>query len=162
MNSRTLLLNAAAAALYAALTVALAPISYGPLQVRLSECMTLLAFYHPRWIPGLVVGCLLANLDSPFGMTDIIVGTVATFIAVFAMRFCKSVFWASLCPAVANGLIIGAELLYLAEIPATPESFAMTAFYIGVGEILAVTVIGIPLFRFLMKNPVLAGYFRNL
>ncbi len=161
MSIRTLLLNAAAAALYAALTVALAPISYGPVQVRLSECMTLLAFYHPRWIPGLVVGCLLANLDSPFGMTDIIVGTAATFIAVFGMRFCKSVFSASLCPVLANGLIIGAELLYLAEIPATAESFALTALYIGVGEFVAVAVIGIPLFRFLLRNPVLVKYFKN-
>ncbi len=149
------------AALYAALTVALAPISYGPVQVRLSECMTLLAFYHPRWIPGLVVGCLLANLDSPFGMTDMIVGTAATFIAVFGMRFCKSSFSASLCPVLANGLIIGAELLYLAEIPATAESFALTALYIGAGEFVAVAVIGIPLFRFLLRNLVLAKYFKN-
>ena len=47
------------------LTVALAPISYGPMQVRVSEAMTLLAFVNPRFLPGLVIGCLAANAASP-------------------------------------------------------------------------------------------------
>ena len=62
MNLREWLLTAAAAALYAALTLFLAPLSYGPVQARLSECMVLLAYYNKKWIPGLTAGCLLANL----------------------------------------------------------------------------------------------------
>lgn len=52
MNSRDLLLNAAAAAVYAALTLALAPLSYGPVQIRFSECMVLLAFYNKNGCPA--------------------------------------------------------------------------------------------------------------
>ena len=59
-------MNAVIAAVYAVLTIGLSPISYGPIQVRLSECMVLLAFYNRKWIPGLTIGCLLANLNSPF------------------------------------------------------------------------------------------------
>ena len=73
-NLRMLILNAAIAAVYAALTIGLAPLSYGPIQVRISEFMTLLAFYNKRFIPGLVIGCFIANIGSPFGLTDMIVG----------------------------------------------------------------------------------------
>ncbi len=161
MSLRHLLLNAAIAALYAALTVALAPISYGPIQIRLSECMTLLAFYGGNRIPGLVAGCFLANLGSPFGVTDIIVGTFATFVSVYAMRFCHSLFTASLCPVIANGILIGAELLYLSEIPQDPVSVILTMAYIAAGEFVAVGLIGPILFRILLKNPIIESYIRN-
>ena len=66
-NTKSLIMNAGIAALYAVLTIALAPISYGPVQVRLSEAMTLLAFVNPKLLPGLVIGCFAANLTSPLG-----------------------------------------------------------------------------------------------
>ena len=160
MSLRHLLLNAAVAALYAALTIALAPVSYGPIQIRLSECMTLLAFYGGHWIPGLVAGCFLANLGSPFGLTDILVGTFATFISVYTMRFCRNLFTAALCPVIANGILIGAELLYLAEIPADPVSVILTPVYIAAGEFVAVGIVGPVLFRILLKNPVIESYIK--
>ena len=61
MNTRMLVINAVLAAVYALLTVALAPFSYGPVQVRLSEVLTLLAFYQPKVVPGLILGCLRAR-----------------------------------------------------------------------------------------------------
>ena len=81
-NIQSLLMNAVIAAVYAVLTIGLSPVSYGPIQVRLSECMVLLAFYNRKWIPGLTIGCLLANLNSPFGVTDIVVGTTATLVSM--------------------------------------------------------------------------------
>lgn len=158
MQLRSLLFNAALAALYAALTVALAPLSYGPVQVRLSECMTLLAFYNKKWIGGLTVGCFLANIGSPFGAVDMIVGTGATLLALLAMRFAGNLFTASLAPAIANGIIIAAELIYLAEIPADASEFIPVMLYIAAGEFLAVTVIGLPLMKLIMKNPLLKKY----
>ena len=68
--------NGLLAAIYAALTLCLAPLSYGPIQVRISECLTLLAFYDKRWVPGLTIGCLMANLNSPFGIADMVIGPV--------------------------------------------------------------------------------------
>lgn len=159
MNVRDALFNAAAAALYAALTLAFAPLSYGPVQARLSECMTLLAFYNRKWVPGLTAGCFLANLASPFGAADVCFGTAATFLAVWAMGRCPNVWAASLCPALANGVLIGAELLYLAEIPRTMAAFLPAAFYIAAGEVLSVTVFGTALFRLLLRNETLRRYF---
>ncbi len=133
MNSRDLLLNAAAAAVYAALTLALAPLSYGPVQIRFSECMVLLAFYNKKWVPGLTAGCFLANIGSPFGAADMIVGTAATFLAVYAMRWCPNLFTASLAPVLSNGILIGLELVYLAQVPAAAEAVLPVMAYIAAG-----------------------------
>ena len=103
-NIQSLLMNAVIAAVYAVLTIGLSPISYGPIQVRLSECMVLLAFYNRKWISGLTIGCLLANLNSPFGVTDMVVGTTATLVSLLLMRFAPNVFTASLAPVLINGL----------------------------------------------------------
>lgn len=95
LNSKKMAMIGATAAIYAVLTVAMAPISYGAVQLRLSEVMTLLAFVDPVFIPGLVLGNFIANLFSPFGLPDVVFGTLATFIAVFMMSKMKSMFIAS-------------------------------------------------------------------
>ena len=63
--TRRILLNAAVAAVYAVLTVGLAPLSYGPVQVRISECLTLLAYNNKNYLPGLILGGCIANFGSP-------------------------------------------------------------------------------------------------
>ena len=135
------------AAIYAVMTVAMAPISYGAVQLRLSEVMTLLAFVDPVFIPGLVLGNFIANLFSPFGLPDIIFGTLATFLAVFMMSKMKSMFFASLWPTIANGIIIGLELAIFTGAP-----LLSTALYVGLGEFLVVTVLGYPVFKEAMRN----------
>ena len=137
----------ATAAIYAVLTVAMAPISYGAVQLRLSEVMTLLAFVDPVFIPGLVLGNFIANLFSPFGLPDVVFGTLATFIAVFMMSKMKSMLIASFWPTIANGLIIGLELAIFTGAP-----FVSTALYVALGEFLVVTVLGYPVFKVVMKN----------
>ena len=102
-KTNDLIRNAIIAALYAALTLSLAPLSYGPIQVRVSEFMTLLAFTNRKCMPGLVLGCFLANIGSPYGVTDMVIGTLATFLAVYAMQFCPNLFTASLMPVIFNG-----------------------------------------------------------
>ena len=143
--------NAMFAAVYAVLTIGLAPISYGPVQVRLSECLTLLAFYDRHLIPGLTAGCLLANIASPFGLPDMIIGTAATALGLYLMRFCPNLFTASLMPVLANGVIIGAELSYFSALPegVTP---LLAMLYIAAGEFAAVSVIGTVLLKLLWRN----------
>ena len=75
--------TAVVAALYAALTLGLSFISYGPIQFRLSEVMTLLPLISKEYIVGLTLGCFLANILGPYGVPDIIFGTLATFISVY-------------------------------------------------------------------------------
>src|SRR5699024_9571520 len=101
ITARFLARQGIAAALYAVLTLALQNLSYGPLQFRVSEVMTLLAFFNPEYIWGLTLGCFLANLLSPYLM-DIIIGTLASFIAVYAMSKCKNILVVSLIIDIAN------------------------------------------------------------
>lgn len=152
MNSQAWLLrNALLAAIYAALTLGLAPFSYGPVQVRVSECLTLLAFCSRKWIPGLTAGCFLANLGSPFGLPDMVLGTLATFLGIWPMHRLKSPLLASLCPVISNGVVIGAELDVLAALP--PDlSLGAAMIYIGAGEFLSVTVLGTLLLKMILKN----------
>lgn len=157
LNTRNLIMNAIIAALYAALTIGLAPLSYGPIQVRLSECLTLLAFYNRSYVPGLVVGCFIANLGSPFGTVDLVIGTAATFIALYLMRFCQSVWQASLMPVLANGIIIALELAYLGEVP-MDASLVGVMFYIALGEAIAVIGLGIGIMKLLLRNQILRSY----
>ena len=65
-------------AIYAVLTIAFAPISYGQIQVRISEALTVLPFFTPAAIPGLFIGCIIANLYGGNGIIDIVFGSLAT------------------------------------------------------------------------------------
>lgn len=133
LTTRSLCVSAVIAALYAALTLLLAPISYGPIQLRLSEAMTLLPTVLPQAIPGLFVGCLIANLYTGM-LTDIIFGSLATLLAAvgtFLLR--KKPLLAAACPVVANGVIVGLVLSLSANLPV-----ALTMAEVALGEAAAV------------------------
>lgn len=155
---RHMLRSAVIAALYAAITMALAPISYGQIQFRVSEAMTLLAFIDPWYIPGLFLGCVLANLSSPLGWIDVVVGSGATLVALGGIALVrkalgpsvKALMLASLMPVVANGLLVGWELNYLFQIP-----YLLAAAYVAAGELVVVTAFGTVLFRQILRNEAL-------
>ena len=135
-TTRSLCVSAVIAALYAALTLLLAPISYGNLQCRVSEAMTLLPMVFPSAIPGLFVGCLLANLLGGCTVWDIVFGSLATLIAAigtYTLR--KKPLLAALCPVVANGVIVGAVLSFVYELP-----LWLTMLEVAVGEVGAVII----------------------
>jgi uncharacterized membrane protein len=136
------------AAIYSVLTIFIAPLSYGPIQFRFSEVLTLLAFIDPLYIPGLVLGCIISNFFSPLGIVDVIVGSFATYISVYLISKSKSLFVASLWPTVCNAIIIGLELYFLVNVP-----LFLTTIQIGVGEFVVVSLIGYPLFKNILKNP---------
>jgi len=152
------------AAVYAVLTVALPMLSYGEIQCRYAEALNLLAFINPVFAPGIVLGCFIANLFSPIGMPDWIFGTLATALSMVGIiKFSKNLFVASLWPVLLNGIIVGAEILFFFSDPPflliTYLSFAGT---VMLGELLAVTVIGVVIFSQLMKNKKLAGMLKDL
>ena len=143
--------GALVAALYAALTVALAPISYGPVQFRVSEAMTLLPFYFSEAIPGLFFGCVIANFFGGFGIVDMIFGSLATLIAALLTRRSKNIFFAASWPVISNMIIIGAELHYLLNVP-----LIATSIYVGLGEALACYLVGIPLMLILDRRNIIS------
>ena len=136
LTTRSVCLSAMIAALYAALTLLLAPISYGAIQCRISEAMTLLPILLPQAIPGLVIGCLVANLLSPVAIWDVIFGTLATLIAALGTyKLRNKPLLAALCPVVANGVIVGAMLAVFYALP-----LWMTMLEVAVGEAVAVAL----------------------
>ena len=102
------------AAIYAVVTLVIAPFAYGNIQFRVSEVLVLLALFDPLYIGGLTLGCLIANLLGPNGPMDVIFGTLATFISVYAIyltgkiikNYKVKLLIASFCPTIFNGIII--------------------------------------------------------
>ena len=119
-NIRRIAFAGVIAALYAALTVAVAPIAYGPLQFRIAEALCILPFFFPAAVPGLFVGCVIANLISPYGMLDVVVGSVASLLAgLCTMQISKAgrerlpvKILACLPPVVFNAIFIGALIAW--------------------------------------------------
>ena len=108
LTTRSLCLSAIIAALYAALTLLLAPISYGPVQLRLSEAFTVLPMVLPQSIPGLFVGCLIANIFNPSpSIFDIVFGSLTTLLAAYGTYKLRKPLLAAASPIVLNGLIVG-------------------------------------------------------
>ena len=135
LTTRSLCVSAVIAALYAALTILLAPISYGAIQLRVSEAMTLLPIVLPQAIPGLFVGCLIANLYTGM-LTDIIFGSLATLLAAIGTYLLrKKPLLAAACPVLANAVIVGLvlSLTYNWPIP-------LTMLQVGLGETGAVLI----------------------
>ena len=139
------------AALYAALTVGLAPISYGPVQFRVSEALTLLPFYIPEAIPGLFVGCIFANFFGGFGLVDMVFGSLATLIAAVLTLKSRNIFVGALWPVLSNMIIIGAMLHYLIDVP-----LIATCIYVGLGEAGACYLVGVPLMKILEKRNIIS------
>lgn len=112
-RNRFLAESAVIAAIYAALTLALSPISFGALQVRVSEGLIGLAFLTPAAVPGLTLGCFMANMIGPMGLTDALIGSAATLIGSLAAFKLRDRGIIALIPNVAsNGLFVGFELWY--------------------------------------------------
>ena len=150
MRLRTLALGGMVAALYAALTMLLAPLSYGPVQLRFSEGLTLLPYFLPEAVPGLAAGCLIANLFGGYGAVDVIVGTGATLLAALLTRRMPRLWMAALPPVLVNMLLIGGMLHVLLETPLTA-----TCLSVGLGEAGACFLIGLPLMRSLERRGIL-------
>ena len=124
-TTKYLLQGAVIAAVYAVLTIVLAPISYGPMQVRISEALTVLPVFTPAAVPGLFVGCFVANMVGPYGAVDMICGSAATLIAALLTYKLKDKTWlAPLPPVVLNGIIIGGMLHFAYGVPNLPACMA--------------------------------------
>ncbi len=138
------------AAIYVVLTVVFAPFSFGSVQVRIAEALTILPAFTPAAIPGLFVGCLIGNILGGAMLPDIIFGTLATLIgAVFTYILRnQNKFLAPLPPIVANTVIIP-YVLRFAYGEAIPIPLLMLS--IGIGEVISCGVLGMILYFTLNK-----------
>ncbi len=153
---RFVVFNGIAAALYIVLTYFLAPISYGPVQARISEAMTVFPIFSFNMIPGLAVGCLVSNLINPdsLGPVDIIGGTLATVIAgIFSRIIGKKNMWLGIIPpVVSNGIIVGGYLPFLLFDTVTWQEVLFTMLTVAAGEAAVLIVLGLPLVAVIGKT----------
>ena len=141
---------AAIGAIYVVLTMVFAPFSYGEVQVRLSEALTILPFFTPAAIPGLFVGCILSNIMGGCILPDIIFGSLATLIgAVITYKLRGySRYLASVPPILANALIVPFVLRYGYGVN-LPIPFMMLT--VGAGEVVSCGILGTILQTALLK-----------
>ena len=148
------------AAVYAAATYlsAVLGIAYGPIQFRFSEALTILSIFTPAAIPGLTIGCIIGNLSSPFGMWDIVFGSLATLLAALLARKLRNVkirklpLLSIIMPVIFNALIVGAEItLLMPTDEANLTAFAVAALEVGAGELAVCLAGGIPVYYALKK-----------
>ncbi|MBQ8203246.1 MAG: QueT transporter family protein [Clostridia bacterium] len=150
---RFLVEGALIAAAYAGLTLAGIGFSYGALQFRIAEILTVLPIFTPAAIPGLAVGCFIANIAS-FNAADMVFGTLATLLAAVVTYLLRNVcikripLLSLLSPVVFNAVIIGLELYMLS---ATPWGFGLTALSVGASEFIICVILGIPTVILLKK-----------
>ena len=151
-NKQVLFLTQGAiiAAIYVVLTVVFAPISFSEIQVRISEALTILPFFTPAAVPGLFVGCLLANILGGAILPDIIFGSLATLIgAVFSYLLRKNKYLVPVPPIVANTIIVPFVLRFGYGVNLPIPLMMLT---VGIGEIISCGVLGMVLLFALDKN----------
>lgn len=159
-KTRQVVVTALVAGLYATLTLALGVISYGPIQFRIAEIMVLLPFIRKDYIWGLTIGCLLANIIGPYGVPDIIFGTTATFLSVYAVYLTSKyitdkklgLLIASIWPTIINGIVIGFMLNKFFGVP-----MIVGMLQVAFGQFVVITLVGVPLYKSLEKK-----YFKYL
>lgn len=153
------------AAIYATLTLAISPLSYGGvIQFRISEALSILPIFTPAAIPGLVIGCFIANFGSPYGLIDVMGGTMATLIAVIVTRMLKDKNYkgipilAPLPAVIFNAVIVGAVIVVAVEggkpdfSQFTFAAYAGFAAAVGFGQLVVCYGLGLPLAIALKKS----------
>lgn len=155
------------AAIYATMTIlqnVLIPGSASmPVQFRISEVLTVLALYTPAAIPGLTIGCVIANISSlsVLGPYDLIFGSLATLFAAISMyalrnvRLFKLPVLAALMPALFNGVFVGFEIDFFFMNNATAFNFVdflIQGGLVALGELVVLFVLGLPLTRVIELN----------
>ena len=151
------------AALYATLTLCLAPLGFGIVQISFAEALTILAVFTPNAVWGLTVGWMLSNAIgvatglNPAGFVDIFFGSAATLIAGLLAYACRNVrikglpVLSTLPPVLINGVIIGAELTFFESSPFNFALYGLNFLSVSAGQLIPCIVIGLLLFYILTR-----------
>ena len=142
--------GAAIAAIYVVLTLVFAPISFGSMQVRIAEALTILPLFTAAAVPGLFVGCLLANILGGAIVWDVVFGSLATLIGAALSYALRKHRWLVPVPAVLSNTVIVPLVLrygYGMEIP-----LILLMLYVFVGEVIGCYILGELLASLLLKT----------
>lgn len=154
MNKKVLFITQAAviAALYIVLTMLSGAmgLASGVIQVRLSEALTILPYFTPAAIPGLVIGCFFGNFFSGSMPMDMVVGSLATLLGAFGSYGLRKYKWlVAIPPILANALIVPWVLIKVYEVK---DAYFFLVATVGIGEVIACGVLGTVFLLALDKN----------
>lgn len=140
------------ASIYTALTILLRPISYGQIQVRVAEALTVLPYFTPAAIPGLFVGCIISNIAGGLGWMDIVFGSLATLLsALLTYIIPKSKkLLVPLPPVIMNGVIVGWVVSTVYQLP-----LVITMLTVASGEAISCYALGYPLLKVFEKHKII-------
>ncbi|ODS49782.1 MAG: hypothetical protein A8274_1262 [Halanaerobium sp. 4-GBenrich] len=147
MDTQKIARGAAITALYVVITYFLAPISFGPIQFRAAEALTVLPIIFPEAVPALFLGVILANVIGGLGMVDIVGGSLVTLLAAYVTYKNKDNFFAYLSPILFNAFLISIYLHLLFDLP-----YWLNVIQIGLSEAAVVLILGVPLIKYLKKH----------
>ena len=147
-TTKNLTKMAVVAALYVALTMMTAPVSYGVIQFRVSEVLTLLAFFNPIYIISVTLGVIITNIFSPLGIFDMVLGPLHTLISLIFIWKIRNLYLASVMPAVFSWIIA----VIIALSAGTFEGFFINYAYIALSEFIIVSLVGVPIALILIKS----------
>ena len=149
-KTRNLAHGALIAAIYIVFTMVFRPISFGPIQFRISEALCIMPYFTPTAIPGLFIGCMISNMLGGAMMMDVVFGSLATLIgAIGSYLLRRNRYLVSLPPILANTLIIPWVLKFAYG---SEDMIWYMMITVGIGEILAIGVLGQFLLTILRKN----------
>ncbi len=141
------------AALYTVLTIALAPISFNLIQCRVSEALCLLPAVMAPSVPGLFIGCLIANLISGAPIYDVIIGSIATLVGCVLTRFMAkkncSVWLLPIPTVLSNAVLVGCVLYFVYQVPVV---LPVATLAVAAGEIVSCYALGVPMLLFLKRK----------
>ena len=135
------------AAIYAVVTLVFSGLSYGPVQYRISEAMTILPMFIPEAIPGLAIGCFFANIAGGYGFADVVFGSLVTLGAAYLTSKVKNKYLAILPPILMNAIFISIWVSKSNNIP-----YWMSVGSIGFGEFITAGILGVLLASYFEKR----------
>ena len=153
--SRKLCICAIVAALYAAITIVTAPLSYGLIQFRLSEALVVLCTFEPFLGVGITLGCFLANVFSTVTALDMVVGTLATGLACLWTARCRRPWAVPLPNVLVNALLVGTMLALILFPDRLIVGFPVAVLQVGIGELVVMYGLGLPLLLFARRTGVM-------
>lgn len=136
-------------ALYTVTTLLLAPISFGAIQFRVSEVLTVLPFIMPEAVLGLTIGCFVSNIIGS-SLIDAVFGTLATFLAALVTSKIKKMFLAPLPAVIFNAVIVGGAITVM-SVEFTLNNYLIIALSVGISEFIICYAGGIPFLVFIHK-----------
>lgn len=128
------------AAIYVVLVELFAPVSFSAIQCRIAEALTILPYFTPAAVPGVTLGCLVANILGGSAILDIIFGTLATLIGAVGSYAVRKHKWAVPLPPIIANTVIVPWVLRFAYAENAPIYFLMAT--VGIGEVIACGIFG--------------------